>query len=101
MAVHWWRMIREKEARRKRATHHTHFWINAVGATTTAIALTIIIVTKFTAGAWITLLAIPCAIALLKAIRHYYDELTSRVREVAPLELSRTEPPIVLVSVEN
>jgi amino acid transporter len=102
MAFHWWRMIREKEAKGRRATHHTHFWINTIGATTTAVALIIIIVAKFTEGAWITILAIPCAIALLKAVRHYYDELQSQVREGRPLELSRgTEPPIVLVSIER
>jgi amino acid transporter len=102
MAVHWRRMIRAKEAKGRRAKHHTHFWINAVGATTTAIALIIIIVAKFTEGAWITILAIPCTIALLKAIRHYYDELESQLREGGPLELNGgTQPPIVLVSVEG
>jgi hypothetical protein len=102
MAVHWRRMIRAKEANGRRAKHHTHFWINAVGATTTAIALIIIIVAKFTEGAWITILAIPCTIALLKAIRHYYDELESQLREGRPLELNGgTQPPIVLVSVEG
>src|SRR3954447_485666 len=80
MAVHWRRMIRDKEAQGRHAKDQTHFWINAVGATTTGLALVIIIVAK-TEGAWITLLAIPCAIALLKVIRHYYDELESQVRE--------------------
>ena len=40
----------------------------------------LILAAKFAEGAWITVLAIPCAIALLKAIRHYYDELDSGVR---------------------
>jgi amino acid transporter len=102
MAFRWRRMIRAKEAAGKRATHRTHFWINAVGATTTAIALIIIIIAKFAEGAWITILAIPCAIALLKGIRHYYDELEAQVREGRPLDLSGgTEPPIVLVSIEG
>jgi amino acid transporter len=101
MAFHWWRMIRAKEARGKRAAHHTHFWINAVGATSTGVALVIIIVAKFTEGAWITILAIPCAIGLLKVIRNYYDELASRVRDVGPLDLAGTQPPIVLVAIES
>jgi hypothetical protein len=101
MAVHWRRMIRDKEAKGRHAKHHTHFWINTVGATTTGLALVIIIVAKFTEGAWITILAIPCAIALLKAIRHYYDEVASQVRDVGAIELTGTEPPIVLVSIEN
>jgi amino acid transporter len=101
MAVHWWRMIRAKEARGRRATHHTHFWINTVGATTTAIALAIIIVAKFSEGAWITLLAIPCAIALLKTIRTYYDELAGHVADAGPLDIAGTEPPIVLVSIDG
>ncbi len=101
MAFHWWRMIRAKQARGRRATHHTHFWINTVGATTTAIALAIIIVAKFSEGAWITLLAIPCAIALLKTIHGYYDEVAAHVTDAGPLDLSGTEPPIVLVSIDR
>jgi amino acid transporter len=101
MAFHWWRMIRAKEAAGKRATHHTHFWINAVGATTTGVALAIIIIAKFTEGAWITILAIPCTIALLKIIRSYYDELAWRVGDVGPLDLTGTQPPIVLVAIES
>jgi amino acid transporter len=102
MAVRWRRMIREKEAKGRHATHHTHFWINAIGATATAIALIVIIVAKFSEGAWITILAIPCAIALLKASRHYYDELGSQLREGHPLDLSGgTQPPIVLVAIDR
>src|SRR3954454_8128158 len=69
---------------------------------TTGVALVIIIIAKFTEGAWITILVIPCAIALLKGIRHYYDELESQVQEARPLELSGgPQPPIVLVSLEG
>jgi hypothetical protein len=45
--------------------------------------------------------AIPCAITLLKAVHRYYDELALQVRDVQPLELHGTEPPIVLVFVDS
>jgi hypothetical protein len=63
--------------------------------------LVIIIVAKFTEGAWITILVIPCVIVLLKAIRHYYDELTFRLRDDGRLDLHRSKPPIVLVATEG
>jgi hypothetical protein len=64
-------------------------------------ALAIIIVAKFTEGAWITILVIPCVIVLLKAIKRYYDELDARLRDDGPLYLAGLPPPLVLVTTEG
>jgi amino acid transporter len=101
MVVHWLRAMRKKRSGRVQPAHQVHFAINAVGAATTAIALIIIISAKFSEGAWITLVAIPCVIVLLKAVRGYYDEVAAHLREPGPLDLCRTEPPIVLVALES
>jgi amino acid transporter len=92
MVVHWWRAARARTA---------HFWINLVGAAATGVAFVVIVVAKFAEGAWITLLVIPLVIALLKAIRAYYDELARRVRDPLPLQLRDTRPPIVIVVTES
>jgi hypothetical protein len=92
MVVHWWRQGRARTG---------HFWINLVGATTTGIALAVIVVAKFDEGAWITVLVIPLVIGLLKWIRAYYDTLERNVRDPSPLQLEDTRPPIVLVVTEN
>lgn len=97
MVVHWLRAVREARDPRARARHRTHLAINALGALTTGVALLIIIVAKFRAGAWITIVAIPLVILLLKSIRHYYDELDATLRRSGPVSVPSNTPPVVLV----
>ena len=93
MVVHW-RRNPGPLARR-------HLAINGLGASATAFALVVIIATKFVEGAWITLLALPTTVLLLRAIRRYYDTIDARVRDDAPLELTKRDPPIILVATES
>jgi hypothetical protein len=50
-------------------------------------------------GAWITLVAIPCVILLLKWVRGYYDKLGERLANPPPLALRGANPPVVIVAV--
>ncbi|MBV9243805.1 MAG: APC family permease [Methylobacteriaceae bacterium] len=101
MVVHWRRAMPRAGSGREQARNRAHFAINAVGALTTALALGVIVTAKFAEGAWITILIIPCVIALLKAIRRYYDALANSLQESAPLELDDLDRPIVLVATES
>jgi amino acid transporter len=101
MVVHWYRRLRRRTARRDGVKHRGRLAINALGAISTGIALAIIIVAKFTKGAWITVLVIPCVILLLKTVRKYYADLDTRLCADSPLELRRTDPPIVVVAMEG
>ncbi|MFA9431859.1 APC family permease [Egicoccus sp. AB-alg2] len=48
--------------------------INAVGATATATVLVVVVVSKFTTGAWIPVVVIPVIIGLFRTVhRHYLD----------------------------
>jgi amino acid transporter len=101
MVVHWRRELRHAEAGRDRHRHRVSLGISAAGACTTAIALAVIVVAKLTEGAWITILAIPCAILLLRQVKRYYAKLDAQLREDTPLSLGRTDPPLVLVVTES
>lgn len=93
MVVHW---------RREGARRHWHrLAINAAGALTTIVALAIIIAAKFVEGAWIVVIAIPATVALLCAIRRYYDGTARRVAVSGPFRLDETQPPTVLVAYES
>jgi amino acid transporter len=94
MVVHWTRELRGPRARR---SHHAHRALNAAGAVTTGAALVIIVATKFTEGAWITVLVIPGVILVLTSIRRYYDQLDGSLRTDQPLSFTDVEPPVVLV----
>ncbi len=54
-------------------------WINGVGAVATGAALAIILVAKFTEGAWLTIIVIPLTLLLLKLTRRYYRDLERQV----------------------
>jgi amino acid transporter len=97
MVVHWRRAQRERPAE----SFGLRLVINSVGATATAIALIIIVAAKFLDGAWITIIAVPLIILLLKAISLYYRELYIRLRRDEPLRPSGVDPPIVLVPIEG
>jgi len=65
MVVHHYH-LREPRWKRKLA-------VNAVGAVATGIVLTVVVVSKFTIGAWIPVVLIPIIVMALKAIgRHYH-----------------------------
>ncbi|HLH88585.1 MAG TPA: APC family permease [Xanthobacteraceae bacterium] len=100
MMVHWRRAIRQAQSARERSSHQMHFWINATGATTTGAALIVIVIAKFTEGAWITILMIPCVIALLLVIHRYYARIAAETR-ADPLDLHDTRPPVLLVAVQE
>ncbi len=46
--------------------------LNGLGSLVTAVATVIFIVTKFTSGAWVVLVAVPCFIVLFVRINRYY-----------------------------
>jgi len=98
MVMHWRRLLRKEPAHRQ---HRVHLWINGTGAVTTAGALLVICIAKFHEGAWITILAVPAVIVLLKSIRGYYDRLAAKVHELEPMKVARTEPPVVLVTIDD
>src|SRR6266581_6037820 len=57
--------------------------LNAVGAATTFVVAVIVIVTKFLAGAWMVIIAIPLMILTFYAIRRHYRAVARRLRAKA------------------
>ncbi|HWD80269.1 MAG TPA: APC family permease [Kribbella sp.] len=96
MVVHWTRLLREPSAT---ASMHRSRAINGFGAVFTAVVLVIVLITKFTHGAWIVVIAMPAVFALMRGIRRYYDRVEV---ELTPGPGGVTLPPrvfaVVLVS---
>ncbi|MHB8285340.1 MAG: APC family permease [Caulobacteraceae bacterium] len=92
MVAHW---------RKQKGRTGARLAINALGAVTTAVALVIILAAKFLEGAWITVLAIPATILLLKAVHGYYVRLDKELAPAAAFAVEETQPPTVLVAVEG
>jgi amino acid transporter len=75
--------------------------VNGVGAMATAITLAVILVAKFTEGAWITLLLIPAMLVLFTGVNHHYASVARELAYHAPLDLRGLRHPIVIVPMKG
>ena len=100
MVRHWNRPLRhETDAADRRKMHRSRL-INAFGLVMTGSVLVIVLVTKFTKGAWIVVIAMPLIWLLMRGIHGHYERVS---REIATLESDRMTLPsrvhvLVLVS---
>ncbi|HJS90219.1 MAG TPA: APC family permease [Steroidobacteraceae bacterium] len=102
MVAHWHRQLRTRASHAQELRGvRTSLGINAIGAATTGCALAVMVVAKFTEGAWITVLVIPAVILLLRSVRGYYDRLAASISEPGRLEAGRSASPVVLVAIDD
>lgn len=107
MAMHWRRAGRQADAAeaasRDEHTRRAKLTINSIGAVATGAALAVILVAKFTEGAWVTVIIIPLAILLLRLVRHYYDQVDRQVLRGSHrrIDLRHHMPPLVLVPIKR
>jgi amino acid transporter len=99
MVRHWNRLLRTEDDGAKRHQMHRSRAINAFGGTVTGIVLVVVLITKFTRGAWIACVAMAVLFLMMRAIRRHYDRVAA---ELAPTGEDVALPPrnhaIVLVS---
>ena len=74
--------------------------MNGLGALATGGTVVVVIVAKFTEGAWITLLVVPAIFALLARIKRYYNRLDARTASFAPLDVRAIAQPVVIVMLD-
>jgi len=80
MVRHWMVELRRTRAPRDRGSIHRKMVINTVGAATTALVLVIVLVSKFTHGAWIVVIAMPLVFLLMLLISRHYDTVANELR---------------------
>lgn len=75
MIKHWNRHLRAETVPAERRKMFRSRAINSVGFLMTGSVLVIVLVTKFTKGAWIVVVAMPLIFLLMRAIRRHYDRV--------------------------
>jgi hypothetical protein len=72
-------MVRHHAREREPGWRHGQV-VNAVGATATAVVLLVVVVSKFTTGAWIPAIVIPAIVVLFRAIHRHYEQVRRQLR---------------------
>ena len=79
MIRHWTRHLKtEKDPAERRRMFRSRL-INTVGLTFTAVVLVIVLITKFFAGAWITILAMIVFYLIMRKIHDHYDKVNEEL----------------------
>ncbi|GHE37013.1 APC family permease [Streptomyces vinaceus] len=102
MVRHWRRELASPATPRAERIHiHRRLAINAVGATLTAVVLIIVLLTKFTHGAWLVVIAMPLLFFGMKGVRRHYDRVSAQVAVAAGVKPRKPSRHHVVVLVAN
>ncbi|MFN8559392.1 MAG: APC family permease, partial [Dehalococcoidia bacterium] len=94
MVVHWWRS-REGGFRRSMA-------INGLGAVTTAVVTAIVVATKFSHGAWLSILLTGLLVLAFRRIHGHYQKVARELQlsDLSPPLDVAVAPPVVVVPID-
>jgi amino acid transporter len=99
MVRHWNRALETERDPGARSGMHRSRFINALGGCLTALVLIIVLVTKFTHGAYLVVIAVPVLWLMMRGIRRHYDSVRHElVPETAGMVLPSRVHAVVLVS---
>jgi amino acid transporter len=99
MVRHWNRLLRTETDPQARRRMQRSRMINGFGLTVTGTVLVVVLITKFTHGAWIAILAMALIYLLMLRIRRHYDRVSEElVAEQTDSALPSRVHAMVLVS---
>ncbi|MCY1159660.1 MAG: family permease [Citricoccus sp.] len=91
MVRHWTRQLAHTPGGRPRQTVRLRRAVNLVGFAVTALVAVVVLVTRFTYGAWVALLAIALMVSVMARIRAHYDAVAAEL-DLTPAEDARALP---------
>jgi amino acid transporter len=91
MVVHW----------HKQGGARGRMFVNGLGAVATGITTLVVLVTKFTTGAWITALLIPGIMLIMRFVKSHYRNVNSQIDTDAPLFTAAVQEPIVVMPIDR
>ena len=93
MVIHWKREGGKGSTRR--------MIVNGIGAVATGITLVVVLVAKFTDGAWITAILIPALIFLMIAVKRHYTGVDDKILIDRPMQIGTLTQPLVIVPLDR
>jgi len=93
MVVHWKRVRGRGSVR--------SMCVNGLGAVATGITVVVVLIAKFTEGAWITILLIPSLMLMMQMVKHHYNQVKREIDRDTPLNLDNLTPPLVVLPIDR
>jgi amino acid transporter len=93
MVVHW--------KRRRGLGSGRSMLVNGLGALATGITVVIVLVAKFTEGAWIVLILIPGLIFMMRMIKRHYDGVVRQISLNAPVDAASIVAPVAVLMIDR
>ncbi|HKM90497.1 MAG TPA: APC family permease [Candidatus Acidoferrales bacterium] len=75
--------------------------VNGLGAVATGVTLLVVLVAKFSAGAWVSALLIAGLMLLMLRVRRHYASVAKETECSSPLTVENMGPPIVIVPIQG
>ena len=75
--------------------------INGVGAVATGVTLIVVLVAKFTEGAWITAILVPALIITMSAVKRHYDRVARQIAVDCRMRVDNLAEPLVIVPLDR
>ena len=76
-------------------------FVNGLGAVTTGATLVVVLVAKFTSGAWVSVLLIAGMMSTMFWVRKHYSEVEKETQLLTPLQIEYLGSPIVIVPIQS
>ena len=67
----------------------------------TAITVVVVLIAKFTEGAWIVVVLVPAMILLMHTVKSHYDRVQRETAATGPIAATKLGDPIVVIPVEH
>ncbi len=93
MVIHW------KRSNESGRLHR--MIINGFGAFATGVTLIVVLVAKFSDGAWITVILVPLLILLMSAVKRHYKGVARTISVATPINVANLEEPLVIVPLDR
>jgi amino acid transporter len=75
--------------------------LNGLGAFATGVTTVVVLIAKFTDGAWITVLLIPALILMMRSVQRHYSQVAQEIRVCAPVHTGNLSEPVVLLPIDR
>lgn len=75
--------------------------LNGLGAIATGLTVIVVLIAKFTEGAWLTLLLIPALMLMMRIVKRHYAQVAEETKTDTPANLRDIKPLLVVLPVER